>query len=171
MTFIEFESIWSLVVSANIMISLITTVNAFGIEFTLQQTIFTNKMFCALENPDLVLNNVRYKQECILLCQGDSTCANVNWKAPSTCEMYFYYAAVFGEVENCVYFGKGEILDFNKQRSTISTLSKAPYYQRYRVIQVVSSVCKKYMLKVNFSNSSAFCTRLMNSTIVYLPSM
>ena len=89
MAFMEFKSRWSFVVCAEFVISVIVAVNAFDITFTTQRTIFTNKMLCALENPNLVLQKVRYKQVCLLLCQGDPRCANVNWKAPSTCEIIF----------------------------------------------------------------------------------
>ena len=140
MAFMEFKSRWAFVACAEFVISVIVAVNAFDMKFTNQRTIFTNKMLCALENPDLVLHKVRYKQECLLLCQGDSRCANVNWKAPSTCEMYFYYAGVFGKVKDCVYFGQGEKPNFHEERSTYTFITGCKLkhdYQWYKRITAI----------------------------------
>ena len=143
MTFVEFKSRWSFVVCAEFVISVIFAVDAF--EITTLRTIFTNTMLCALENPNLVLNKVRYKQECLLLCQGDSRCANVNWKAQSTCEMYFYYAGVFGDVEDCVYFGQGEKFNFHEDRSITTSKFKTGYPLKHGHIHRQVYVYVKYI--------------------------
>ena len=63
---------------------------------------------CSLEDPSHVLNNVRSKQECVLLCQGDPRCSGVNWKEPSVCEMYFFHPSTFETAPRCAYFSLGE---------------------------------------------------------------
>ena len=63
---------------------------------------------CSLEDPSHVLNNVRSKQECVLLCQADPRCSGVNWKEPSVCEMYYFDPGRFGRASRCSYFGPGE---------------------------------------------------------------
>ena len=66
---------------------------------------------CSMEDPSHVLNNVRSKQECVLLCQADPRCSGVNWKEPSVCEMYFFDPGTFERAPRCSYFGPGELVD------------------------------------------------------------
>ena len=63
---------------------------------------------CSLEDPSLVLNNVRSNIECVLLCQGDPRCSGVNWKEPNVCEMYFNQSSKYGRTPSCSYFTTGE---------------------------------------------------------------
>ena len=63
---------------------------------------------CSLEDPSHVLNHLRSKIECVLLCQGDPRCSGVNWKEPSVCEMYFNESNRFGSTPSCSYFSPGE---------------------------------------------------------------
>ena len=69
---------------------------------------------CSLEDPSHVNNNVRSKQECVLLCQADPRCSGVNWKEPSVCEMYFFDPGRFGRTSRCSYFGPGEHFNLTK---------------------------------------------------------
>ena len=59
---------------------------------------------CSLKDPSHVLNNVRSKQECVLLCQADPRCSGVNWKEPSVCEMYFFDPSKYGRTPKMLVF-------------------------------------------------------------------
>ena len=104
----KFASRWSLTVYLNVVVSIATASAFVGISFRTHQTRSSKAVLCSVETPDVVLNTVRSKHVCLLLCQGDSRCLNVNWKEPSTCEMYSYYAGVLGNVKSCTYYGQGE---------------------------------------------------------------
>ena len=79
--------------------------------YTSQQMNFTNKEVCATQNPDLVFEPVRSKTECTFLCEGTEGCSGVNWKKPSTCELYVTRQRSFGTDTSCTYFGLGEKLN------------------------------------------------------------
>ena len=81
------------------------------VAFTSRQMNFT-KMVCSTQNPDQVLNRVRSIIECTAICKGTEGCAGVNWKKPSTCELYGTRQRLFGTVPNCTYFGLGEKFKF-----------------------------------------------------------
>ena len=74
--------------------------------FKAQKSVFSD-VVCSLELPSRVLNKVRSKQECVLLCQADPRCSGVNWKEPSVCEMYFFDPGRFGRTSRCSYFSPG----------------------------------------------------------------
>ena len=47
--------------------------------------------FCASDTPSKVPTSGSIsKARCVLLCLDDARCRGVNWKEPSTCEMYFF---------------------------------------------------------------------------------
>ena len=74
-----------------------------------QQVSFTNQWVCCSEKPDLVIDRVRSKGECILRCQGAANCSGANWKPPSnTCELYFSSQQAFGYVKDCNFFNRGK---------------------------------------------------------------
>ena len=82
-----------------------------------QQVSFTNQWFCCSEKPDVVINRVRSKGECILRCQGNANCSGANWKQPSnTCELYFSTQQAFGYVDGCNFFNRGKN-SINKQNT------------------------------------------------------
>ena len=83
------------------------------VAFTTQQINFLNKKSCSTQNPDQVFNQVRSSIECTVLCKGTEGCSGVNWKKPSTCELYLTRQRSFGTDTSCTYFGnKGEQIKF-----------------------------------------------------------
>ena len=68
---------------------------------------------CSMESPSSVLNHFGSRIECTLRCQEDGRCTGVNWREPSTCEMYSFDPLVFEMTTGCTYFGPGEKLNFN----------------------------------------------------------
>ena len=76
--------------------------------FTSQQMNFLNEKVCSTQNPDLVSHRARSKTECAVLCKGTEGCTGVNWKKPSTCELYVTSQTSFGADASCTYFGLGK---------------------------------------------------------------
>ena len=74
------------------------------VEFTSQQMNFSKKV-CSTENPDQVFKRARSSIECALICKRTEGCSGVNWKKPSTCEMYVPIQRSFGTDASCTYFG------------------------------------------------------------------
>ena len=126
MALLAVEFLWrtiELVVSVNLLVSLIE-VDANGpgpnmnreVAFTSQQMHFLNEKVCATLSPDLVLNRVRSNIECTVICKGTEGCSGVNWKKPSTCELYLARQRSFdtdNTVASCIYFGLGEKSDLD----------------------------------------------------------
>ena len=81
------------------------------IKYTAQQN-SSDGTLCSTANLSLVFKNVRSKIECILLCQGNSSCTSVNWKGARTCEMFLYNPETFETGTSCVYFTRGEKFTF-----------------------------------------------------------
>ena len=71
-------------------------------------------MVCSLKDANEILY-VQSKTDCILQCQGDPSCSDVNWKEPDKCEVYFFKPGTFGTVTSCTYFssGRGKLYKFN----------------------------------------------------------
>ena len=82
------------------------------VAFTSQQMNFT-KQVCSTQNPNQVFKRVRSKIECAVLCKGTEGCSGVNWKKPSTCELYVTSQNSFKTDTSCTFFGlKGKKLKF-----------------------------------------------------------
>ena len=62
---------------------------------------------CSSDNPNQVVNKVRSRIECNLRFRDTPGCHGVNWKKPSTCEMYLVYPSTFKVVKGCTYFSSG----------------------------------------------------------------
>ena len=75
-------------------------------------------MVCSLEDPNEI-QHVRSKPECILQCQGDPSCSDVNWKEPDKCEVYFFNPETFGIVTRCTFFmsRQGKHYKFNNRHT------------------------------------------------------
>ena len=101
------------VVSSIYLFVSLATVTAFNpgfklyreVAFTSQQMNFLNKKVCLTQNPDVVFYRVRSKVECTILCKGTEECSGVNWKKPSTCELYLTRQGSFETDPSCTYFG------------------------------------------------------------------
>ena len=112
----------ALVISLNLYDSC-TSVNAVDpgytlyreVEFMSQRMSFSNKKVCATQNPDLVRNRVRSSIECTVICKGTEGCSGVNWKKPSTCELYLTKQDTFTSLANCAYFGPGKKFEFDNK--------------------------------------------------------
>ena len=78
-------------------------------EFGTHPSSLSDLMVCSTETPDLVSNTVISIPDCILLCQGYERCLSVNWKEPSTCEMFFIHIRAFTTAEGCSYFALGNL--------------------------------------------------------------
>ena len=81
------------------------------IKYKAQEGNTSGGTLCSTANSSLV-KNVRSKIECILLCQGNSSCTSVNWKDPRTCEMFLFNPGTFATGTSCVYFSRGEKFTF-----------------------------------------------------------
>ena len=66
-------------------------------------------VLCPMDSPGRTSNKVRSKIECNLLCQEDPKCLGVNWKKPSTCDIYFTKPVTFGIKPSCSYSSEGEL--------------------------------------------------------------
>ena len=65
--------------------------------------------FCASDTPSKVLTAGGIsRSRCVLLCLDDVRCRGVNWKEPSTCEMFFN-PTLSDASSSCTYFSPGEI--------------------------------------------------------------
>ena len=64
---------------------------------------------CSTENPNRVVNKVRSRIECNLRCRDTPGCHSLNWKKPSTCEMYIVSPSTFKIVKSCTYFSSGKL--------------------------------------------------------------
>ena len=72
-------------------------------------------------------NRVRSSIECSVLCKGTEGCTGVNWKKPSTCELYLTSRRSFGTDTSCVYFeleGKTNLIAQARQIT-----NDKPYYK------------------------------------------
>ena len=75
--------------------------------------------FCASDTPSKVLTAGGIsRSRCVLLCLDDVRCRGVNWKEPSTCEMFFFDPTLsdasssctyFSPLSNCSFYSPGEI--------------------------------------------------------------
>ena len=65
--------------------------------------------FCASDTPSKVLSAGSIsRSRCVLLCLDDVSCRGVNWKEPSTCEMFFFDPTLTDDSISCTYFSPGE---------------------------------------------------------------
>ena len=99
--FISFLSMIAIISSG------VETISVGGEIFKAIKSDSSGDMVCSLEDPNKILN-VRSKPECILQCQGDPSCSDVNWKEPDMCEVYFVSPETFGTVTSCTYFRSGQ---------------------------------------------------------------
>ena len=67
---------------------------------------------CASKIPDLVIKQVRSSIECTILCKGTGGCASVNWKKPSTCELYGTKQTTFVVAPSCTSMNSGKECKF-----------------------------------------------------------
>ena len=106
--FISFLSMIAIIISG------VETISVVGEIFEAFESDSSGNMVCSLEDPNEILN-VRSKPECILQCQGDPSCSDVNWKEPDKCEVYFSNPKTFGTVTSCTYFssGRGKLYKFD----------------------------------------------------------
>ena len=66
------------------------------------------EVLCPMDSPGRTSNKVRSQIKCNLLCQEDVRCLGVNWKKPSTCDIYFSKPVTFGIKPSCSYSSEGE---------------------------------------------------------------
>ena len=76
------------------------------------RTNFSNDTVCSTGKPNQVIDRVRSKIECVLVCQETSECSGVNWKESSTCEMYRFDPQTFQASTGCIYLSPGEQFKF-----------------------------------------------------------
>ena len=77
-------------------------------ELTSQPIMSSNEKACSTQSPDQVFKRVRSSIECSLICKGTKGCSGVNWKKPSTCQLYFPMQSSFGTEASCTYFELGK---------------------------------------------------------------
>ena len=63
---------------------------------------------CSAERPSQIFNENISKIKCVNFCLNDDRCRGVNWKEPSTCEMFFFEPGSFQTDDTCTYFRQGE---------------------------------------------------------------
>ena len=76
--------------------------------FKAHQANSSDDTVCSTEKPNRIVNRVRSKIKCTALCTETPKCAGVNWKEPSTCEMYLSDPRTFETLIGCIYFSPGE---------------------------------------------------------------
>ena len=67
----------------------------------------TGGKVCSTDSPSQIVNKVRSKLECTLLCQDRAGCYGVNWKEPNTCEIYNAIPRSYARETRCIYFSRG----------------------------------------------------------------
>ena len=110
---IEFMSRAILIMIVNFVLTLIAT-NADNpgyklyreVKFTSQQVNSTK--VCSTQNPDFVIKQARSSIECAVICKGTEGCTGVNWKKPSTCELYGTKPTTFVVAPSCTYLNSGK---------------------------------------------------------------
>ena len=68
---------------------------------------------CSNDIPSEVLTERISKIKCALQCSSESSCQSVNWKEPSTCELFYFDPPSRSITNTCSYFSKGEIVFFH----------------------------------------------------------
>ena len=109
---IEFMSRAILIMSVNVVIPPIATNadipgNKWHREITFRSKEVNSTKVCSTQNPKLVFNRVRSKTECTIICLGTEGCTSVNWKKPSTCELYDTKQSAFVMAPSCTYLDSG----------------------------------------------------------------
>jgi len=80
-------------------------------KFEAYKNFTSDETLCSTDTPMLIQNKVRSRIQCTLLCRDDPSCAGVNWKEPSTCELFTSPAATLQTVAGCTYWSKQFIFE------------------------------------------------------------
>ena len=109
-----------------------------------KQTMFTvQRGMCSTDPPNELRHNIRSRSGCVRSCTGMNGCTSVNWKMPSTCEMFLLaHPANFANISDCTFLSKGELrwrtilnmpmINYNNNNNThLFYMSWSPKIQRH----------------------------------------
>ena len=66
----------------------------------------SDEILCLTGNPLAVQDKVRSRIQCTKRCLENPRCSGVNWKEPSTCELYTSIEGTFDTVTGCTYMSE-----------------------------------------------------------------